>query len=463
MTQNVSDLFEARLRSVVRGALDNETGPHPAWADSPAARRVAEQGSGRIRRLQPGGLRLLAFAAVLAVGGTAAAGSMILSNQHPQLPLPTPAPAIPATSPTPRPLPTPAPPALEDIAFVRDNIVYIRGEDGVDSVLPARANFTFCPQYLADGRLAVGETEEPINDATSWRIAVYRFGSDHNDVDLIAIDEAPNQDGVCFEVSPDGQRFAYVSPSFEDGGIHLVDRLAAVTDITLPQRPMTSGFGAIRWSKDGSQLAIVRQFFTGASTNSEVWLWDREHGTVRRLLDSGPDEAIDSVDFSPSGDRLSYRGTFLEMVERTEGNSIEPVGTYVRTVTLGGDESPLTLDELRDPDFTMGAGPAWSVDGSQLAWVLGGELRIGLPSRSAWSALPPVSSDVLGIGYATAPIVWSPDGRQILVGELDAPFIERGVQTSLVVYDIDSAGQPTLVQPWRIGGFGRVTWEGGSE
>jgi len=63
-----TDDLERQLRSALRETLDQEAGPDPAWAESPAARRVAALD--RNRRRWP--LRLLAVAAVIGAAGGAA-------------------------------------------------------------------------------------------------------------------------------------------------------------------------------------------------------------------------------------------------------------------------------------------------------------------------------------------------------------------------------------------------------
>src|SRR5688572_23321474 len=63
-----TDELERQLRGTLRETLDREQGPHPAWTESPAARRVA----GLDRRGRRWPLRVLAVAALIgAVGGAA--------------------------------------------------------------------------------------------------------------------------------------------------------------------------------------------------------------------------------------------------------------------------------------------------------------------------------------------------------------------------------------------------------
>lgn len=56
--------FETRLRARMHDVLDSEVGPHPSWADAPAARPTPDR-----RRRGSWPIRLLAVAALLAIAG----------------------------------------------------------------------------------------------------------------------------------------------------------------------------------------------------------------------------------------------------------------------------------------------------------------------------------------------------------------------------------------------------------
>lgn len=94
MSEQIVDLFELRVRASVRETLDAQRGPHSSWTASPAFRHVRGAHAGKSRRSN---LRLLAIAAVLAVGGATAAGAWLRLTQLPQ-PTPTP---LPTSSPGP--------------------------------------------------------------------------------------------------------------------------------------------------------------------------------------------------------------------------------------------------------------------------------------------------------------------------------------------------------------------------
>jgi hypothetical protein len=91
--------FEQRLRLLLHDALDGETGAYPLWQDAPA---VTWQDS--FRRVPGRPFRLLALAAVLALGGALGAGAVVLlSPKTPDNEVVV----VPTSSPSPSPSPTP--------------------------------------------------------------------------------------------------------------------------------------------------------------------------------------------------------------------------------------------------------------------------------------------------------------------------------------------------------------------
>jgi hypothetical protein len=468
MTERIDDLFEARLRSSLRGVLDAESGPHHAWADSPAARRVAD-GRGNVRQFRLGSLRLLAAAAVLAIGGAAAvgAGAFLRSNQ-PNVPLPTPAPAVPALSPT----PAPPPPTLAGaIAYVNQNSIVVERPGAPPYGLGDASVIQSCPQFSKEGELAYAEyTEAELQDpeTPSWQVVFVGLGANESYEVLrhLTINVRPDPDNeACFELSPDGSRVAYTVLLGNDVvlSVDSDSESGMLLNVGRDNAPLSPDLA--RWKPDGSELAFAVSIDPeGEARNaySEIWLSPIGVPGARVLLQTQPNETINDLAWSPDGSKLAYRGTKFTVVTDGLGTHGDPTGTFVRVVTLDGVHTT-RLDEVSDPEFTMGAGPAWSPDGSELAWVLGGEVRVGPSDGSGWRALPPVSSDILGTGWANSPVIWSGDGTRLLVGQLDEPFFDRGVESSLVIYEVSSVGQPTGFQPWQPGSFGRVTWEGGSQ
>jgi hypothetical protein len=124
-------------------------------------------------------------------------------------------------------------------------------------------------------------------------------------------------------------------------------------------------------------------------------------------------------------------------------------------VTLGDVQTTVELDSTDNPD-RLSAGPQWSPDASELAWVLGRELRIGSPDGTGWRAMPPASSP--RFGFPAGPVIWSSDSQAILEGHMDTDG-DSDVKWSLVVYEVITETQPDEVLPLQENPYGRVSWQ----
>jgi len=86
-------MFEERLRQGLRAQLDGALGPHPTWAESPAARRIREDGVERLpgpRRIRRSTLLLAAAVSVVALTGAFVVGGMLQQRtQNPPVVPPT--------------------------------------------------------------------------------------------------------------------------------------------------------------------------------------------------------------------------------------------------------------------------------------------------------------------------------------------------------------------------------------
>jgi WD40 repeat protein len=446
MNNSTDPFFDRRLATLVRDVLDAQSGPHSTWSDSPAARRVA--GGETDRRWKVGGWRLLAIAAVLSVGGAAAAGALLRDSFKPPLPAPTPSPSTSAV----------AGPRNGMIAYDMDGEVAVRLPAGQETFIRGVAESTSCPEFGADGLLAMKGVGQLGQDPPSWNIEVIRLQPDASSYEperKLQITER-SEDGVpCFEWSPDGDWFAYTTNLGDDVQFTIAREGLFLSPVNISRDHAAPIADFVRWRPDSAAAAFVSSYDPqgdGRGMYSQVDLaFVDASEPVIGVLRSEPNELINDLAWSPDGASIAYRATrFMDG---------EPSGTFVRLEKLGPVSQHIALDELNDPEMTLGAGPAWSPDGSQVAWVLGGELRVGAPEGVAWRTLPPVSSNELGTGWATDPVIWSVDASQIVVGQLDGPSLDLGVETSVVLYDVASTGQPQPVLPWRLGGYGRVTWQ----
>jgi dipeptidyl aminopeptidase/acylaminoacyl peptidase len=221
--------------------------------------------------------------------------------------------------------------------------------------------------------------------------------------------------------SPDGKRFAYVAQHCEDplghedpscgtlwvvrvdgAGQRRASGEQAVALVESFERPYT-------WSPDGRRIAFAG--FEGLVVSHVL--------TGRRHL-LGPTARIEAVpDWSPDGTRLLYtRGDAL-VTSRPDGRD--------RRVVRGAGGTLLA---------------AWSPDGSRIAYVRrvqGDDWRVFVSAPSGGARVE------LGQAHSDAPLVWSPDGRFLLVG---------GGGDRFEIFRAEGRGRPRFVGGGEDGDWG---------
>ena len=165
------------------------------------------------------------------------------------------------------------------------------------------------------------------------------------------------------------------------------------------------------WSPDGNRLALVG--FDPAVGGFYPFLYTvRPDGSdlvrigdlgVYRFRYSGPDRSVpvtfspsDTLAWSPDGRRLAFLGVEID----ADGN--KRFALY--TAHANGSE----LVEVSPPGYG-GPNLAWSPDGAWLAFTNGAQVNVVRPDGAE---LRQVASGHGG------PLVWTPDGEEILIGEL---------------------------------------------
>ena len=209
--------------------------------------------------------------------------------------------------------------------------------------------------YCADGRLALVRPGRPGDRYTSFPCSHTAW-------------------------SPDGRRIAVVG----------ADALAVLTDsLTRPHRiKPQAGFGLPVWSPNGSSLAYV--------SGDDAWLVTPPARPRRLEHDDG---SIETLSWRPDG-----RALIIGL--HSDGGGDHELFTVA---PRGGPLHQLTEDDVGD------VGPAWSPDGSMLAWSCGRNLCLIRSDGTGRRTVGEITS--------TGAPAWSPDGSQLAVQRDDGLFV----------------------------------------
>lgn len=190
---------------------------------------------------------------------------------------------------------------------------------------------------------------------------------------------------------------------------------------------------AAAWSPDGTRIAYARTYYVDDHWESHIWLINAD-GTGRRQFTAG-DVWDDEPAWSPDGTRLAF--------SRQWGGARDADGDradqdrYIAVMGLDGSGRRALSPGGRWDSF-----PAWSPDGSEIAYIGGSGVWAVSPDGTGFRRVAAGVHD--GGGLA-----WSPDGRRIAFArpaetdrDTDSDTDKSG---ALVAVEVDGIAETVLV------------------
>lgn len=267
-------------------------------------------------------------------------------------------------------------------------------------------------------------------------------------------------------LSPDGRLVAYTVSGWEHpdakGDSALGDRHDMRSHIWVvpatggPARQLTFGERGERspqWSPAGDDLAFIAARGTGSDVTPQLWLLPSAGGEARQLT-TAPG-GVESFAWSPDGRRVAYVSTdTLSRADLARQRRRDDARVYEEGFRMAHvwviDVATRQAVEVGHGEFTVRGAPAWSPDGSRLAFAAHTTPMIRDLRGGVWIAQADGSSIEL-----VAPVVrpyqalltqpaWSPDGRTLAyttmgIADRAAPdgMIDAGLGLRhLVLFDV---------------------------
>ncbi len=267
-------------------------------------------------------------------------------------------------------------------------------------------------------------------------------------------------------VSPDGKYIAYIVTSNDRDDDKRRSSLWMVSWDGAEQVRLTHGKESAdspRWSANGQNLAF--SMARPEDAKDQVWVLDRRGGEARELTHLTGE--LDSFEWSPDGKRLAIvmhpgddAGNDASAKDKTpkpividgykfkqdiEGylSSSSRKRIYLFDIDAGKLE-PLTTDASYDQDH-----PAWSPDGSRIAFVTGlsrDPAQTGMTDIVIADARPGSTPRKLASIYTPNQqrLGWSPDGKSVAFLQGEEPKYNAYIQDRLAVAAV-AGGEPRVL------------------
>jgi dipeptidyl aminopeptidase/acylaminoacyl peptidase len=262
--------------------------------------------------------------------------------------------------------------------------------------------------------------------------------------------------------APDGKRLAISlagNPSGAGGsaypGLHIFDVKTGGDQFLLGEVPLaqTILFGCVEpdqlaWSPDGLKIAYVCQVTNGDYSSSQIHVL-RIGEEQSRLLHTGTTSSA-WPSWSPDGTRIAFSTWQSPSEHRTKSGELHArkARSNIYSVGLDGTQRRLLASDA--------AAPAWSPDGSRIAYLSGcGRVRIVTPDGRDASPRAP-STDCAGVGPPGWP-AWAPDGTRIGIATAHGIYLVKPDGTQLERIKPRSVDDPVGAGFFRPG-IVRLAW-----
>ncbi len=255
----------------------------------------------------------------------------------------------------------------------------------------------------------------PANDGatTQQPAATPPLGAQIIGLDGSVIERIPEvSDGYGLRLTPDGRTIAFITT----GRISTigVDGTGLTTLIEGIFNNLGDAQDAVSWSPDGSELAFV--------DDGDIFVMNADGSNVHQLTTDPKGDFYPA--WSPDGSTIAYWSGSRSGVDGGPRNS------EIYTIPVDGG-SPIQLTNNNVSNIE----PAWSPDGTQIAYWNGGELWVMASDGSDQRAISSPSAIADEAAWAPA---WSPDGTRIVALRFDVtPLGERPLM-NVVIFDLET-------------------------